>query len=106
MLVVVARRRSLPAPTSTARIDRPRPPLLYVANACFKCFKRLRGMLQLFNMDVAKIDWRCLHMLHMLQVFQMHVAGVCSKRFISCKRSDLNVAYVSHVCCNIMFQIF
>jgi hypothetical protein len=28
----------------------------YVANVCFKCFICLRGMLQLFHADVAKVD--------------------------------------------------
>ena len=28
-----------------------------VANVCFKCFRCFRGMLQLFHMDVAKVDW-------------------------------------------------
>jgi hypothetical protein len=52
-------------------------------------------------------------MLDMLQVFQRHVANVseiCSKYFICpnvcCKRSDLDVAYVLHICYNNMFQMF
>jgi hypothetical protein len=36
-------------------------------------------MLQLFFMDVAKVDQG---MLYILQVFQKHVASVCSKCFI------------------------
>ena len=28
----------------------------HVASVCFKCFRRFKGMLQLFYMDVAKID--------------------------------------------------
>jgi hypothetical protein len=31
----------------------PRPPLSYIANVCFKCF---RCMLQVFCMDIAKVD--------------------------------------------------
>jgi hypothetical protein len=60
-------------------LDRPRLPFLYVANIYFSCFK---GMLRLFLMDVAKVDRE---MLYMLQVFQRHVASVCSKCFI-CSR--------------------
>jgi hypothetical protein len=57
-------------------------------------------MLQLFHLDVANVDRGMLHMLHtMLQVFQRHVASVCSKSFICfpdvcCKHFDLNVAFV------------
>jgi hypothetical protein len=43
----------------------------------------------------------------MLQVFQRHVANVCSRCFtvpdVCCKCFDLDVAYVSHICCNSMF---
>jgi hypothetical protein len=48
----------------------------------------------------------------MLQVFQRHVgsvSNVCSKCFCSrpmLKCSDLDVAYVSHICCNNMFRMF
>jgi hypothetical protein len=76
VLVVLVRCRSPPALTPTARINWPRLPLPYIAIVCFRCFK---GMLQLFLMDVAKVDQG---MLHMLQVFQKHVASVCSKCFI------------------------
>jgi hypothetical protein len=48
-------------------------------------------------------------MLHILQVFQMHVASVCLKCLICFQTYvaivfDLDVAYVSHICCNYMFQ--
>ena len=77
--VVLLHHRSPPAPTPMAGIDRPRLPLPYVANVCFKCFSYLKSMLELFLIDVAKVDR---DMLHMLQVFQKHVANVCSKCFI------------------------
>jgi hypothetical protein len=38
----------------------------HVASVCFKYFRCFRGMLQLFHMDVTKIDRGMLHMLHML----------------------------------------
>jgi hypothetical protein len=28
----------------------------HVASVCFKCFRCFRGMLQVFGMDVAKVD--------------------------------------------------
>jgi hypothetical protein len=88
-----------------------RPSLPYVAYECFKCFKHFRCTLQLFHLDVAKVDWGILHMLHMLQVFQRHVASACSKYFICFHTSVaiffyLDIAYVSHICCNSMFQMF
>jgi hypothetical protein len=56
MLVVITCCRSPLAPTQMAEIDQPRSPLPYIANACFKCFKHFKDMLQLFHMDVAKVD--------------------------------------------------
>jgi hypothetical protein len=53
--------------------------LPYIAYVCFKCFRRFRCMLQLFHLDVAKVHRG---ILHMLQVFQKHVASVYSKCFI------------------------
>jgi hypothetical protein len=52
-----------------------------------------------------------LNKLHMLQVFQINVASVCSKIFhlfrtYVSKHFDLYVVYVSHICCKSMFQIF
>jgi hypothetical protein len=82
------RRRSLPAPTPTAGIDWPRLPLPYVANVCFRCFSRFKGMLQLFLMDVTKVDWGCCTCCKcfrgMLQAFVQNVSSVpdvCCKRF-------------------------
>ena len=46
--VVLVHRRSPPAPTPMAGIDRPRLPLPYVANVCFRCFSHFKAMLQLF----------------------------------------------------------
>jgi hypothetical protein len=54
-------------------------------------------MLQLFHLDVAKVDQE------MLQVFQKHVTSVCLKCFIS---FQTYIAYVSHICCNSIFQMF
>ena len=54
--------------------DRNRPTPPYVVNVCFKYFRCLRGMLQLFYMDVAKAD-----------------------------RDVAHVASVSEVCCKSLF---
>jgi hypothetical protein len=51
--------RAPPAPTPMAGIDWPRAPLPCVVNVCLKCFRRFRGMLQLFHIDVAKVDQGC-----------------------------------------------
>jgi hypothetical protein len=48
--------RAPPDPVPTTEIDRPDIPLYYVANVYFKCFRCFRDMLQLFHMDVAKVD--------------------------------------------------
>jgi hypothetical protein len=49
-----------------------------VASVCFECFKRFRGMLQVFYMDVAKVDRNVLYVAMVVQ----YVASVCSKYFI------------------------
>jgi len=61
--------------------------------------------LQLFLMDVAKVDQG---MLQMLQVFQKHVGSICSKYFICFQTYVaiffyLDVAYVFTHVANIMF---
>jgi hypothetical protein len=80
----ITERRSSPAKTSSHVVvrrhhGREDP---YVANACFKCFIHFMSMLQLFHLDVAKVNRGMLHVLHMLLVFQRHVASICSKCFI------------------------
>jgi hypothetical protein len=94
------------APTPTPGIDRPRPILPYVANICFK---RFRGMLQLFHMDVAKVDRICCIcckcFIGMLQAFLQNVSSVpdvCCKRF----GIDMFHTYVATVCskCFICFS--
>jgi hypothetical protein len=41
-------------PNDWNRMAQASPP--YVANVYFRCFSRFKGMLQLFIMDVAKVD--------------------------------------------------
>jgi hypothetical protein len=47
-----------------------RPFLPYVAYLYFKLFRRFRCMLQLFHLDVAKVDRRMLYILHTLKCFR------------------------------------
>ena len=42
----------------------------------------------------------------MLQVFQRFVQNVLSVPDICCKHFDMYVAYILHICCNNMFQMF
>jgi hypothetical protein len=53
VLVLLARYRIPPRRSVDSGPDLPLP---YVANICFKCFRCFRGILQLFHMDVAKVD--------------------------------------------------
>jgi hypothetical protein len=116
---VLVRRRHRPRRLESADLGFSFP---YVANVCFRCFSRFKGMLQLFLMDVAKVDRG---ILHMLQVFQKHVA-ICSKYFI-CFQTYVtivfyldvayifthmlqhyvpNVSVVSVICCGKCFFVF
>ena len=83
---------------------------VHVASVYFKCFRRFRCMLLLFYMDFAKVDQECCICCKcfrgMLQVFQRFVQNISSILDVCCKRSDLDVAYVSHICSNNMFQMF
>ena len=75
----------------------------YVASVCFKCFICLRGMLQMFRMNVAKVDWD----VAMLQWLYTYVANVCSQCFIYFFRRMLQVCLSG--CCIFythMLQVF
>ena len=66
----------------------------YVASVCFKYFKCFERMLQVFDLDVAKVDL----VLHMMQWLYTCIASVCFKYF-SCFKFMLqifclDVAYV------------
>ena len=114
--MVLVNCRSQPAPTPMAGIDRPRLFLSYVANVCFRCFSRFKGMLQLFLMDVAKVDRGCCTCCKcfrgMLQAFVQNVSSVPD---IRCKRFDLGVCIcfthvatcsISFICFRRMLQVF
>jgi hypothetical protein len=61
----------------------------YVSSICFKCFSRFRRMLQVFHLDVAKVDLdiACVAMAihacfkHIFQVFHLF-SYVCCKYFV------------------------
>jgi hypothetical protein len=73
----------------------------HVASVCLKCFGCFRDMLQLCQMNVAKIDQNV--------AYVAMVVHVCCKSLLQmfhlcfwmyyCKCVYLYVAYVSHICC-------
>jgi hypothetical protein len=90
VVVVLGRHRAPLAPNLTTGIDRPwfLPPS-YVANIYSNCFRYFRVILQLFHMDVAKVD--------------RDVAYVAMAIHLCCKAS------VSNVSCDFfrhMLQVF
>jgi cystathionine beta-lyase/cystathionine gamma-synthase len=80
---------------------------LNVASVYFKCFKYFKCMLQVFHIDVTKVDR---DVAHVAMVF----SSVCPKCFICFKRMlqlfHLDVAKVDqdvvYACCKRMFQVF
>ena len=64
----------------------------YVAIASYECCKRRWGCCKCFR--------------GMLRVFQRFVQNISSVPDVRCKCSDLDVTYISHICCNYMFQVF
>ena len=61
-------------------------------------------MLQVLHLDVSKVDWdvACVAM-----VFQLYVPNVSSAFLdVCCKWAYMDVAYVSHICCKSMFEMF
>jgi hypothetical protein len=121
VLVGLACRRSPPAPTPRPKSTGPSP-LPYVVNVCFKCFRYFRGMLQVFHIDVTKVDrgvvyvasvleacckrlFKIFHLLQtyvanvlnwMLHMFCTYVARVCSKCF-SCFTLMLQCVFMLQV---------
>jgi hypothetical protein len=80
-----------------------------VASVCFMCFRCFRSMLQLFYIDIAKVDRRyctcCKYFRVMLVVFKRFVQNILFVPNACCKRYDLDASYVLHICCNNIFQI-
>jgi hypothetical protein len=58
-------------------------------------------------MDVAKVDRGCCICCKCFRdILQEFVQNILSFTDVHCNRFDLNVAYVSHICFNIMFHLF
>jgi hypothetical protein len=91
---VFVRRGLPPAPTSTAQIDHLSLRLPFVAYVCFKCFRHFKCLLQLFHLDVAKVDRGKLHMLHMLQVFFIGILQVFVQNVSSISRRMLQSFFI------------
>ena len=83
-----------------AKVDRDVAHFVMAIHVCFKCMFQ---MFQLFQMNVASVFIWMLHIharsKHMFQVFS-GVSYVCLRVF------HLDVAYVSHICCKSMFEMF
>jgi hypothetical protein len=47
----------------------------HIASICFKCF---RGMLQVYYIDVAKVDWDVAHDEMTIRMFQVYIPNVLS----------------------------
>jgi hypothetical protein len=73
----------------------------------FKCLRCFICMLQVFRVDVAKVDWDvayvvmainicCKHLFQMFQLFQTDVARVLS---VCCKCFIRMLHMFSHICC-------
>jgi hypothetical protein len=78
----------------------------YVANVCFNYCRYFRGMLQVFCIDVAKVDWdiciRCNGYTCMLQAFVSNVSSIFS--YACCKCFYLDVTYVLHICLQVFLS--
>jgi hypothetical protein len=99
-----SRRGSPAVPTLMARIDWPHLPLSYVAYVCFKYFRCFRLMLELFHLDVAKVDQRCCKCFRgMLQAFVQNISSV-SRRMLQSFLIWCCICVT--ICCNSMFLMF
>jgi hypothetical protein len=86
--------RSPPAPTSTSRINRPRPSP-HIANAYFKCF---RYIFQMFHMNVAYVEACCnISVPNVSSVFFRRMLQVCLFRCCLCFIHILQVFYLDVV---------
>jgi hypothetical protein len=84
----------------------------HIATIRFKCFRCFRGVLQVFHIDVAKVDRDVAYVLHMLQWLYTYVASVYSKCFIcfleTCCKYFLFWILLSGccICFAMTFQVF
>jgi hypothetical protein len=71
----------------------------HVASVCFKCFRFFSGTLQVFHIDVAKVDRDVAYVAMVVHVcckllfamFYLFFSDAC------CRCVYLNIAYVSHI---------
>jgi hypothetical protein len=97
VLVVLARRGSPPTPALMALLP-------YVVYVCFKCFRRFRCMLQLFHLLMLQSrSGDAAHVAYLASVFPK--CFICFQTYVSII-FYLDIAYVSHICCNSMSQMF
>jgi hypothetical protein len=89
----------------------------YIASVCFKCFICLKGVLQVFHIDVAKVDQDVAHVamaihvcfkcrFQMFHLFQTYVASVlsgCCKSTSGCYIYMQVFQMFSYVCCNCFY---
>jgi hypothetical protein len=73
----------------------------HVVSVCFKCFKYFKCMLQVFQMDVVKIDRDVTYVAMIVHLCCKGLLPMFSSVFwdVCCKCIYLDVAYVSHICC-------
>jgi hypothetical protein len=95
---------------------------VHVAKVYFKCFRCFRGMLQVFHINVAKVDLDVAHvaiaihvccksLFNMFHLFQTYVAtvlsGCCKSRFRCCIYKHVASVYFKCFMCFIrMLQVF
>jgi hypothetical protein len=85
----------------------------HVASICFKCFRCFRGVLQVFHINIAKVDQDVAHvamtihvcfkcrfqMFHLFQIYVVSVSfGRCKSRFGCCIYMQVFRMF-SYVCC-------
>jgi hypothetical protein len=79
---------------------------VHVASVCFKCFI---GMLQLFHMDVVKVDRDAAYaamVVHICCKLLFPPCFICFFANACCKCVYLYVAYVLHICCKCFICFF
>jgi hypothetical protein len=71
-------------------------------------------MLQVFYMDVVKVDRDVAYVASVLEacckcfrgILQVCIQNISFVSDVNCKCFDLNIVYISHICCKSMFQMF
>jgi hypothetical protein len=73
-----------------------------VASICFECFRCFRGILHVFQMDVAKVNRDVAYVAMVVHVCCKGLSLMFHLCFLDtcCKCVYLDVAYVSHIRCN------